>query len=327
LDKIIAISAGDVNGIGPEIILKALASDTVHDCSIIIFGNFEAIQFWKSRLGSSVNLHKMLNPDDFRSSSVGVWSKFDDSLPIRIGEIDRIAGLWSIRSIEEAVHWCLSHPPCPLVTAPINKESIHLAGSQFAGHTEMLASLCDVAEEDIMMLLTSELLSVGLVTVHIPLNKVGDSISEERLEQKINIMYESLIKQFGIDRPRLDILGLNPHAGDGGVIGNEEANIISKAIKKQNELGKQIRGPYPADAYFGASKWRESDGVIAMYHDQGLIPFKMLAFESGVNTTLGLPFVRTSPDHGTAFDIAGKNCANERSFIEALRLAKRLSYR
>ncbi len=213
-----------------------------------------------------------------------------------------------------------------VITAPINKESIHLAGSKYAGHTEMLASLCRVPSDEVMMILTSDRLTVGLATVHIPLKQVAEHISEELLDVKIGLIHSALVNLYKISDPRIAILGLNPHASDGGVIGNEENDIITPVIQKHLELGMQLHGPYPADAYFGSGKWQHSDAVIAMYHDQGLIPFKMLAFETGVNVTLGLPIIRTSPDHGTAFDIAGKNYANPRSFIEAIHLAKRLSY-
>jgi 4-hydroxythreonine-4-phosphate dehydrogenase len=326
LDSIVAISAGDVNGIGPEIIFKALASIPQEERSFILFGNIEALQFWNSYVGCNIPLHKMEHIDDIRTSSVGVWSSFSEPIDIRMGHVDKDAGILALRSIEDAVKWCRSHPPCPLITAPIHKESIHLAGSPFAGHTEMLASLCDVSANDVMMLLTSEHLNVGLVTVHIPISKVAERITEDQLNHAISILHKALVAQFGLPNPKIDILGLNPHAGDGGVIGNEEIQIISSVVEKCQKQGMILSGPYSADAYFGTAKWKKSDAVLAMYHDQGLIPFKMLAFESGVNTTLGLPFVRTSPDHGTAFDIAGKNLADPTSFIEAILLAKRLSY-
>jgi 4-hydroxythreonine-4-phosphate dehydrogenase len=326
LDTIIAISAGDINGIGPEIIFKALESPAFNDYTFIIFGHYEAIQQWKTHVGSTLSLYKMEHPNDIRSSSVGIWTSIEKPISIHMGKVDRDAGELSLRCIEDAVQWCLSHPQCPLVTAPINKESIHLAGSGYVGHTEMLASLCGVPTDEVMMILTSDRLKVGLATVHIPLKQVAEQISEELLDVKIGMIHKALVNLYKISEPRIDILGLNPHAGDGGVIGSEDNDIITPVIQKHKELGMQLDGPFPADAYFGSGKWQHSDAVIAMYHDQGLIPFKMLAFETGVNVTLGLPIIRTSPDHGTAFDIAGKNYANPQSFIEAIHLAKRLSY-
>lgn len=326
MDKIIAISAGDINGIGPEIIFKTLELPSFEDCSFVLFGHYEAMQFWQKHVGSKVKMHKMDHPDDIRPSSVGIWSTIERPIPVQMGKIDFDAGYVSIRSIEDAVQWCLSHPPCPLVTAPIHKECIHLAGSTFAGHTEMLASLCGVSPTDVMMLLTSENLTVGLVTVHVPIKQVAELITEEQLYKKIDLIHKALSDLYKISEPKIDVLGLNPHAGDGGVIGDEEIHFITSVLKKYQESGKLVNGPFPADAYFGSGKWQESDAIVAMYHDQGLIPFKMLAFETGVNITIGLPIIRTSPDHGTAFDIAGKNSANPRSFIEAVHLAKRLSY-
>jgi len=323
---IIAITTGDVNGIGPEILIKALATLQLDPTNLLIIGDFECLQWWNRRLGSPLSLVQISNPKESTESSIRVWSSVSLTgyMP-EPGLISAKAGAIALQAIRDAVSLCMDGIASAVVTAPIHKESIHLAGSIHPGHTEFLADLAGIPTDQVMMVLSGERLSVGLVTIHEPISKIIPLITSERITWHLEKLHHALVHQFGITNPVIDVMGLNPHAGDGGVIGHEEQTIIEPALAHARSKGTQAQGPFPADAYFGMRKWEKSDAVLAMFHDQGLIPFKMLEFETGVNMTLGLPFVRTSPDHGTAFDIADKSIANPSSFIHALNLAIRLT--
>lgn len=323
-EKPIVLSIGDLNGIGPEVLLKSLKSFGKH--RYIICGPFGAISWWNEKLDLSLPLYAMNCPDDVRPLGIGVWfSRPDDDLVPNPGMISHAAGTISKHAITDAVQLCMDGHARGLVTAPISKESFSLAGSKHPGHTEFLAELCGIDTEDAVMVLTDEELRVALATIHVPLENVAGLLTESRITRILGIIHRELRSRYKIEYPRIHVLGLNPHAGDGGVLGDAEIKIISPAIELSKKSGIDVSGPYPADAYFGMKRWVNCDIVLAMYHDQGLIPIKMKSFDKGVNLTLGLPFVRTSPDHGTAFDIAGRNNASPTSFMHAISLVNRLT--
>lgn len=321
----VVLSIGDINGIGPEVLLKSLQSETP-DHRYVISGPYSAVNWWNEHLGLSLPLYKMQRQDDIRPSGFGVWSSVSDEqirpLP---GSVSANAGRIAMAAVEDAVRLCLDGHAKALVTAPISKEAIALAGSKHPGHTEFLAELCGVDDRDVIMVLTDEELRVALATIHVPLSQVPALITQAHLERVLNNINVEMKRRYNIDNPRIHVLGLNPHAGDGGVLGDAEANVIFPAISTCRQAGIDVTGPFSADAYFGMRRWADCDIVLAMYHDQGLIPIKMKSFDKGVNLTLGLPFVRTSPDHGTAFDIAGRNIASPTSFIHAISLVNRLT--
>ena len=236
--------------------------------------------------------------------------------PVRIGQITETAGRIAMAGVAQATDMCLEHTVDAMVTAPISKEAIARAGFNVPGHTEFIAARSNTTEFTMMMV--AEKLRVGLVTAHVPLAQVPQAITRTAIEGKIRIIGDSLTSDFGVSRPRIAVLGLNPHAGDGGVIGTEERDIIVPAIKEARSGGRMVYGPFPADGFFASRKYELYDAVLAMYHDQGLGPFKVLSFNSGINFTAGLPIVRTSPDHGTAFDIAGTNQASPDSMRNAI---------
>jgi 4-hydroxythreonine-4-phosphate dehydrogenase len=321
----IALSIGDMNGIGPEVLLKSVAHLGTKN-TFIITGPFESIDWWNKTLDLHLPLYKMVDASDIRPYGVGVFASapYSNYLP-QPGVTSREAGVIAIKAIEDAVSLCKAGITRGLVTAPINKGSFALAGARHPGHTEFLAELCDIPEDDVIMMLTDEHLRIALATVHVPLSEVPSLITEARIFGTIERLHRYMVQLYKMDKPRINVLGLNPHAGDNGVLGNAEQTIITPAIEKALQIGIDVSGPYSADAFFGTRRWENSDVVLAMYHDQGLIPIKMLSFDKGVNSTLGLPFVRTSPDHGTAFDIAGKNIASPKSFIHAVSLVNRLT--
>lgn len=323
--KPIVLSIGDINGIGPEVLLKSL-QHVPSDQRFIICGPFDAVLWWSNHVGLSLPLYQMATPEDVRPLGIGVWStdSVNDPVPTP-GLVSKEAGQVAMDAIRDAVRLCLDGHARGLVTAPISKESFALAGSNHPGHTEFLAELCSIEEQDAVMVLTDEELRVALATIHVPLEKVAGLITKERLVRIVSIVHHELINKYKMDHPRIHVLGLNPHAGDGGVLGDAEITVISPAIAQSKANGIDVAGPFAADAYFGMQRWKQCDIVLAMYHDQGLIPIKMRSFDKGVNLTLGLPFVRTSPDHGTAFDIAGRNNASPASFIHAISLVNRLT--
>jgi 4-hydroxythreonine-4-phosphate dehydrogenase len=296
------------------------------DVKFVIAGPFNTVSWWNESIGLGLPLYEMTDPDDHRPIGIGVWSSISTSnYTPEPGKTSQEAGSIATLAIKDAVWLCLQGVTRGMTTAPINKESFTLAGSRHPGHTEYLAELAGVPEEDVLMMLTDESLRVALTTIHIPIADVAGNMSEPKVFDTINTLHKSMVRLYKIASPKIHVLGLNPHAGDGGVIGSEEASIIEPAIRRSVAAGIDAAGPFPADAYFGMRRWQNCDVVLAMYHDQGLIPIKMLSFDKGVNITLGLPFVRTSPDHGTAFDIAGKNIASPTSFMHAVSLVNRLT--
>lgn len=301
---------GDPNGIGPEIIVKALGSPEIKDiCRIVVFADAEVLDRACGITGYKINYE--IDGDHYMSLN-----------DIKPGEIDIKAGHASLKSIFNGVKSVLERKTDALVTAPISKEAIHIAGSEYPGHTEMLADL--TGSENVAMMFEGSMFKVVLVTIHNALNEVPGLLTTEKIFNIIELADKSLRRFFDIPEPKIVVCGLNPHAGESGAFGTEEIHIIKPAIERAANNGINIEGPLPADTLFYYAAQGKWDLVVAMYHDQGLIPFKMINFEKGVNVTLGLPIIRTSPDHGTAFDISWQGKANPSSLIEAIKLAVRM---
>lgn len=314
----IGISIGDVNGIGLEIIIKTLADSKIFDyCTPIVYGHTKVASFYRRATGvDELNFNVIDHPAKAapkRANMINCWS---EDVKIEPGVTNKEAGKYAFISLERATTDLISGDIDALVTAPINKDTIQSEDFNFPGHTEYLQERGGGG--DVLMFLVSDTLRVGVVTGHIPIAKVAENITTEKILSKLKLMDASLRNDFWLRKPKIAVLGLNPHAGDNGLIGNEESTTIIPAIEEARSNDILAMGPYAADGFFANGTYMQFDGVLAMYHDQGLIPFKQIAFESGVNFTAGLNFVRTSPDHGTAFDIAGKNEASEVSFREAL---------
>lgn len=313
---IVGISIGDLNGIGLEVILKTFEDKRMFDfCTPVIFGSTKTTSFHKKQLNLEININGVMSINQIADSKMNVLNIWREDVPIDFGNPTKVSGEYALKSLESAVTHLKEETIDVLITAPINKESIQSEDFKFAGHTEFLESKLD---GESLMILISDTLRVGLITGHIPVSKVSESITSELIEKKVDIIHTSLIEDFGISKPKIAVLGLNPHCGDKGVIGKEDDEIIRPTIQKIRESGKLVFGPYAADGFFGSKTYTQFDAVLAMYHDQGLAPFKALSFGNGVNFTAGLSRVRTSPDHGTAYEIAGKNTANIDSFKEAL---------
>ena len=320
----IAISSGDFNGIGPEVILKTLYSFSLQDITPIILSNFEVINYYLNNLDLDLPFHQANDIKEVKDGTINLLESYGNEKPdIDPGAFTRQSGKCSMLAVKKGVELCNTQKVDGLVTAPISKEAVNMAGYEIPGHTEFLAEHTNT--DDFMMMLVDESLRVGLITVHIPISQILDYLDEAAITKYIKMMNKTLIQDFNITKPDIAVLGLNPHAGDGGIIGTEEQEIITPAIEKAKHDGMSVSGPFPADGFFGNRKYQNFDAVLAMYHDQGLIPFKTIAFGGGVNFTAGLPIVRTSPDHGTAFDIAGQNKAEPSSFNEAFELAIQLA--
>ena len=316
---VIGITIGDYNGIGPEIILKTLADHRILKiCTPVVYGSYKILAKYKKLmdLHEDVSFFSNKNIEAINLKKPNIITCWEEDFEVAPGSVTEQAGKCSLISIERATADLIAQKLDAVVTAPINKNNIQGAEFKFPGHTEYFTKKAGVA--DSLMLLISDELRVGVVTGHIPLGEVKNQITKERILSKLNTFYKSLKNDFGIAKPRIALLGLNPHAGENGLLGKEEQEIMIPMIEELKQKGALIFGPFPADGFFGMHQYKKFDGVLAMYHDQGLIPFKTIAFETGVNYTGGLPFVRTSPDHGTAYEIAGKNIANESSFREAL---------
>ncbi len=312
----LGISVGDLNGIGPEIILKTFKDHRMFDfCTPIVFASTKAMSYHRKLLKMDIPIHGIVNISQAFPNKLNVLNLWKEPVPIHIGKPDPVIGKYAVDSFKRAVDALKNGEIDVLVTAPFDKKVIQSEEFDFPGHTDYLAQ---ELEGNPLMFMITDGLKVGLVTDHVPLKYVASQITGEKIAQKIGTMEESLIKDFGIEKPRIAVLGLNPHCGDGGIIGKEDEEIIKPAIEQLQEEGKTVFGPYPADSFFGSGNYKKFDAVLAMYHDQGLIPFKTLSFGKGVNFTAGLEKVRTSPDHGTAFDIAGKNQAKPDSFREAI---------
>ena len=314
----VGISIGDVNGIGLEVILKTLMDNKIMDyCTPIVYGHTKVASFHRKTIDiSEFSFNVINNPEDAHTKRANMINCWEEDVRIELGSTTPTGGKYAFLSLEKAVDDLIAGKIDAMVTAPINKHNIQSDDFQFAGHTEYIQAKTESA--DSLMFLVSEDIRVGVVTGHIPVQQVPEKISKEKIISKLNLMNQSLKKDFWIQKPKIAVLGLNPHAGDNGLIGDEELEIIIPAIEEAKTQGIFAFGPYAADGFFAAGTYSQFDAVLAMYHDQGLIPFKQIAFHSGVNFTAGLPVVRTSPDHGTGYDIAGKNKASASSFREAL---------
>ena len=317
----VGISIGDYNGIGPEVIIRALEDPRMLlDCTPIIYGSNKVFSFYKKELNDQeFNYQSVQNADEAKNKKINVINVFSEEPEFALGQVTLEGGKHAMEALDQATQDLASGKIDVLVTAPISKEAMSKAGFKFPGHTEYLADLA--GEEDALMLMISSMLRVGLVTSHIPLKDVSSTITIDKVFNKLKAFQASLVKDFALSRPKIAVFGVNPHAGESGKMGSEEQEIIVPAIAKAKAEGILAFGPYPADGFFGSGAMKQYDGVLAMYHDQGLAAFKALSFDEGVNFTAGLPIIRTSPDHGTAFDIAGQNKASGQSMRSAIYLA------
>ena len=317
----IGISCGDINGIGLEVILKALAVRKVgKDFTIIIYGSTKVVAYHKNIITQeNIQFYSISSPAEAQSDRINIINCWPDNVNITLGKPTELSGKCAFMALERAVNDLKEGHIEALVTAPVNKKAMQMAEFPFIGHTEYITS--EFKAKDSLMLMVSEALRVGVVTNHLPIKEVADAITKEKVLRKILIMAETLRIDFDIQKPAIAVLGLNPHAGDEGAIGTEDDAIIRPAIEEAKAKGILAFGPFPADGFFGSGQFNKYDGILAMYHDQGLVPFKVLSFGDGVNYTAGLASVRTSPDHGTAYDIAGNGEADEGSLIKAIYLA------
>ena len=317
----VGITHGDFNGIGYEVIMKAFADHGMLElCTPVVYGLHKAASLYRKTLGiQDFSFYGIPEASKAVKHHCNFVNLTDVDVGIEPGTSTPAAGSWAVKALNRALEDLEQGHIDVLVTAPINKQNVQSPEFKFPGHTEFLASRTQTS--DYLMLLVNEGLRIGTVTGHIPITEVASKLSTDLIVSRLRVMAKSLLVDFGVRTPRIAVLGLNPHAGDQGLIGKEEEQIISPAIRKLSQEGMLVYGPYPADGFFGSGAWKKFDGVMAMYHDQGLIPFKSLAFHHGVNFTAGLPIVRTSPDHGTGYDISGKNEADPSSLREAVFLA------
>ncbi|WP_428231072.1 4-hydroxythreonine-4-phosphate dehydrogenase PdxA [Flavobacterium sp.] len=316
---IVGISIGDLNGIGSEVILKTFEDSRMLEmCTPVIFANAKILSFVKKSFTSTVQFHGVDKLDQVVPGKVNVFNLWKEGVDINLGVNDEKIGEYAIKSFVAATKALKDDQIDVLVTAPINKYNIQSEDFKFPGHTDYLNQ---ELEGNALMMMVQDNLRVGLLTDHVPLSEVSSHLTEELITRKIETIRKSLIQDFSIVRPKIAVLGLNPHAGDGGVIGKEDDLVLKPALKKIFDAGTMVFGPFPADGFFGSGQYEKYDAVVATYHDQGLIPFKTLSFGKGVNYTAGLNKIRTSPDHGTAYDIAGKDMADFNSFKEAVYLA------
>ncbi|MGL2987812.1 4-hydroxythreonine-4-phosphate dehydrogenase PdxA [Flavobacterium sp. RSSA_27] len=316
---IVGISIGDLNGIGSEVVLKTFEDARMLEfCTPVIFANVKIVSFLKKGFESTSSIHGIDKLDQIVVGKINVYNLWREGVDLNLGTNDDKVGEYAIKSFVAATKALKEGIVDVLVTAPINKYNIQSESFKFPGHTDYLAQ---ELEGDALMLMVSDNLRVGLLTDHVPLNEVAGHLTEELIKKKIETVKQTLIRDFSINKPKIAVLGLNPHCGDGGVIGSEDDAVLKPTLKKIFDKGTLVFGPFPADSFFGSNHYEKYDAIIATYHDQGLIPFKTLSFGRGVNYTAGLDKVRTSPDHGTAYDIAGKNQADFTSFKEAVYLA------
>lgn len=318
----IGITLGDYNGIGPEVILKALGSQRILKwCTPVIYGSQQVIQFYRKQLDlqdwSIDSIASMEEATEGHTSLITCWD--DANMVVEPGKVTPEAGKAAFACLDRAAQDLDKGLLSALVTAPINKHNIQSEDFKFPGHTEYLTERFEAKNS--LMMMVSDGFRMGVATGHLPLQDVSKALTKELIKSKIDVFLQSLQEDFAIEKPKLAVLGLNPHAGESGLLGQEELEIIQPVIEEYRKKGILVFGPYPADGFFGKAQFKEFDGVLGMYHDQGLIPFKYIAFETGVNFTAGLPIIRTSPDHGTAYDIAGKNEADPSSFLHAFFLA------
>ena len=315
---VIGMTIGDINGIGPEVIIKSLQNPQIlNHITPVIYGSTKSLSYYKNILDiEEFSYVQVQEQRSFHPEKINVINCWEDALEINPGSSTKEAGNAAFTAIQKAAKDLKNKTIHAVVTAPINKSTIQSEAFKFAGQTEYFTEVLHA--KDSLMLLCSENLRIAVVTGHIPIKEVSKSITKEKLESKLKILFQSLNSDFGIIKPKVAVLGLNPHAGEKGLLGSEDEQILLPAISEYKSKGHLCFGPFPADGFFGTRGYQKYDAVLAMYHDQGLIPFKTIAFDSGVNYTAGLPAIRTSPDHGTGYDIAGKNKASEQSFRQAI---------
>lgn len=319
---VLGITQGDTNGIGYEVIIKALSDARILDmCTPVVYGSSKAFGFYKKQLPEidNINTNIISSAQDAHPKRVNIVNCLPDNIQIEPGQCTNNGAKAAIIALEAAVAELKAGHLDGLITAPFNKRAVNEETFKYAGHTEYLTK--EFGAEEGLMFLCSDNLRVGVVTNHTPIAKISQTLTVELIVRKLKVMNDSLQRDFNIVMPKIAVLGLNPHAGDRGLLGEEEINIISPAIEQANQQGIMAFGPYSPDGFFSVNMQNKFDAVLSMYHDQGLIPFKALAFDSGVNFTAGLPIVRTSPDHGTAYDLAGENKANPQSMISSIYLA------
>ncbi len=322
---IIGISIGDPNGIGIEVILKTFEDKKMYDFfTPIVFGSLKIMSFQKKHFNLNTEITILKDIKKPKTNQLNIINVLDQDYKVKFGKVSKKAGEISLKSLEASTKALIQNNISALVTAPINKSNIQTERFNYNGHTEYFN---DKLEGDSLMLMVSRKFKVGLLTEHINIKDINSYFSSYLIEKKVRIIEESLKKDFGISSPSIAVLSLNPHVGDNGIIGDQDKQILTPTIKKINKKGVFAFGPYSADSFFGTKKYLEFDAVLAIYHDQGLIPFKLVSFGKGVNFTAGLNKIRTSPDHGTGYDIAGKGIANKESFIEALLLARKILIR
>ena len=314
----VAITHGDTNGVGYEVILKAFDDPQMLElCTPIIYGSPKVAAYHRKVLNLQTNFTIIEKAEEAKEGKLNLLTTFDDEVKIELGTPAKEAGEAALAALDRAMTDYRSGLYDVIVTAPINKKTIQNNLFHFCGHTEYIES-CVGDGNKALMILMNDVLKVALVTTHLPIKDVASAITKEAIVEKAILLNNSLKRDFGLTRPRIAVLALNPHAGDDGLLGKEENEVIMPAIAELESKGVMAFGPYAADGFFGSGNYRHYDAVLAMYHDQGLAPFKTLAQENGVNYTAGLPIVRTSPDHGTAYDIAGKGVADAQSFREAI---------
>ena len=314
----VAITHGDTNGIGYEVILKTFADPAILElCTPIVYGSPKVAAYHRKALVLPTNFSIIEKAEDAQNGRLNLLTTFEEEVKVDLGQPSKEAGEAALKALDRAMTDYRAGLYDVLVTAPINKNNIQSDLFHFCGHTEYIEQSVGDGHKALMILMNDNL-RVALVTTHLPVKDIAQAITKEKIVEKATIFHQALKRDLRISSPRIAVLSLNPHAGDGGVIGTEEQETIIPAIKELEEGGVYAFGPYAADGFFGSGMYNRFDGVLAMYHDQGLAPFKTLALENGVNFTAGLPIVRTSPDHGTAYDIAGKGVADEQSFRQAI---------
>ena len=314
----VGITHGDINGIGYEVILKAFSDATMLDlCTPIVYGSPKVATFHRKSMDIQTNFCIISMAEGALDNKLNILNCTEDELKVELSKSTPEAGKAALDALERALQDYKDGLIDVLVTAPINKHNIQSDSFHFPGHTEYIEERVGEGEKALMILLKDDF-RVALVTGHLPIREVADAVTKELIMEKLSIFHRSLKEDFGIDAPRIAVFSLNPHAGDNGVIGTEESEVIVPAIQEMVAKGVQCFGPYPADGFMGSGNYSHFDGILAMYHDQGLAPFKAMAMDEGVNYTAGLPVVRTSPAHGTAYDIAGQGIASESSFRQAI---------
>jgi 4-hydroxythreonine-4-phosphate dehydrogenase len=315
---VVGVSVGDLNGIGIEIIIKTFSDSRILElCTPVVFASNKVINFYKKSIPElPLNYSNIKEISKANPKQLNIFTVWEEEVEIQPGQMTESGGKYGVKSLQAAVKALKDKSIDALVTAPLNKFTMQSSEFNFTGHTPFLKEAFQA--DDVLMLMIAENMKVALLTEHLAIMDVAKNINKEQIIKKIQLLKNSLIKDFGVERPRIAVLGLNPHAGDEGLVGKEEKEIIRPAILESKKNDCIVMGPYSADAFFARGNHEKFDAVLAMYHDQGLIPFKSLALGEGTNFTAGIPTIRTSPDHGTAFDIAGKNIADESSFRSAI---------